>query len=270
MVHIRWLAAPAFALLMPLAAAAQPAAPGWRDRLPALALDGPVTPLDAPRAVGGRAWSGFSRLCTEDRILQPGGEATLTTAPRCIAITAAADGIAARLGMRVEGVSPGATIRLRRDAEGAVQGVDVEPDAGLPPVTPQRRAALLDAFARMLTALTVTPRQLGAGDRFTPPAAPEPALDGGQAEHHLACTIGGRATYRGRDVLVADCAGVFDGELLPGSAARMEILMRVAVEESTGLLALQTGVTRTAMRSRQGEGWREDGVAVTLRKASFE
>lgn len=271
MTRIRSLAVAAFLLLLsPIAAPAQPAMPDWRDRLPGLPLDTPVAPLEAPRAIGGRAWAGFTRLCTEDSILRPDGGETSASDPRCLTITAAEDGMAVLLSLRMEGVSPAAAVRLRRDAVGVVRGLAVEPDPGLT-ATPERRQTLLDAYVQMLTTLTVTPRRLARGDRFVPPLPRDLMLDAARPpEHDLACTTGGSATYRGRSVLIADCAGSFEGELLPGSAARLEILMRVALEESSGLIALQSGITRTIMRSRRGGRWQEDGTMVTLRRVRFE
>lgn len=270
MIRVRSLAMTAIALVMPLALAAQPAMPDWRSRLPGLPLDAPIAPLEAPRAIGGRAWAGFTRLCTEDSILRPDGGETPATDARCLSIAAAEEGSAALLSLRMEGLSPGATVRLRRDAEGAVCGLAVEPDPGLT-ATPERQRTLLDAYVQVLTTLTVTPRRLAQGDRFVPPLPRDLVLDAARPpEHDLACTIGGRAAYRGRSVLVADCAGSFEGELLPGSAARMEILMRVALEESSGLIALQSGITRMVMRSRRNGRWQEDGTMVTLRRVRFE
>lgn len=273
MIRILLLAVAAVApLLLPLAVAAQPEAvlPGWRDRLPALPLDGPVAPLDAPRAIGGRAWTGFTRLCTEDAILRADGGETPAADPRCLSIAAVAEGPAAALSLRMEGVSPGATIRLRRDAEGAARGLAVEPDPGLT-ATPERQQRLLDAYQQMLTTLTVTPRSLAQGDRFTPPLPRDLAPDAARMpEQDLTCTVGGRGAYRGRSVLVADCAGSFEGELLPGSRARMEILMRVALEESSGLIALQSSITRAVMLSRRNGRRQEEGTMVTLRRVRFE
>lgn len=270
MIRVRALAMMALALVMPLAAPAQPAMPDWRDRLPGLPLDGPIAPLEAPWAIGGRAWAGFTRLCTEDSILRPDGGETPAADRRCLSIAATEEGNAALLVLRMEGLSPGATLRLRRDAEGAVRGLAVEPDPGLT-ATPERQRMLLDAYVQVLTTLTVTPRRLAQGDRFVPPPPRDLVPDAARPpEYDLACTTGGRAAYRGRSVLVADCAGSFEGELLPGSGARMEILMRVALEEASGLIALQSGITRTVMLSRRNGRWQEDGTMVTLRRVRFE
>ena len=236
------------------------AIPNWQGRAPALPLDGAVTPLAAPVAVGGDAWGPFTRLCMTNDVARPEGGTTPLSDPRCLGLSGTPrpeGGILLRLTF--EGMSPPPVFTLVRDAEGGVSDVQLVPDPRLPPVPPAQRARLLRQLGAVFEVLNLGRRTLGQGDGFGL-LLPDDMLEGLRPPPGgLPCTVEGEARMEGRPVLVARCEAVVDGAVEPNWGARLEMAGRLAVDVATGLVTAQGFATRMAMRRRQRGVWKSGG-----------
>ncbi|WP_198378324.1 hypothetical protein [Neoroseomonas rubea] len=210
-------------------------------RSPSLALDGPVTPLVAPIAVGGAGWGPFRRLCVTKTMLRPDdGQEVATSPPSCFNVEEAReDGGTWQLALRTDPLPGGMRVAFTttRDAAGTVGETDIAVPEGVAAPPPPVMARLRGIFRAAIEANAMPPATIAPGAEFLMPlpvGAVDPDLrverDG------LVCTAEGEATADGRRVLVAICGASGGGEISPGRAMRILIAGRFAIDVATGMV----------------------------------
>jgi hypothetical protein len=191
-----------------------------------LPIEGPVLPIDSPIGIGRSLWGPFHRLCLQ---AQEGGRShTIRSGP--FTAEALPDG-----GLRLDTTlhvptatgALRATLRLRRDASGAV----VETGLDAPAEGDPAAAAALDSMRASLATAAggfLERQDLTTGDMFTL---------GSTGGMPLLCRVLGQARHLGRAVVVARCAGT-----QPVAEADWSALLsaegHVAVDVETGMVIL--------------------------------
>lgn len=235
-------------LLAALVLAATPAraedAAALLARAPALALDGPVSPITAPLAVGGAGWGPFTRLCVRRTMLAPDGGEVPVNQPSCLEVAEARDvGTAWHLTFTTGPLQNGlgVSFTLTRDAAGQIGPAEFRVPDGLPAPPPEMAGPLRVLFRAMIRAHALEAFRITPGEPFVmdlPLSEVEQRLrvEGGG----FRCTAEGTGTLAGRPVVQAECALRAEGELRPGQGLEMLAAGRFAIDLATGLV-LQHG-----------------------------
>lgn len=211
-------------------------------RAPALALDGPVTPLAAPVEVARAGWGPFRRLCVAQVMLRPDdGAEVATSPPSCFIVEAAqeAEDGTWRLSLRTEmrGRGPDIGVTVSRDRAGRFGPVEIAVPEGVARPPPAQFAALHAVFQAALQAhglerLTIAPQA-----RFLMPI-PIGAVDPGMQVQGggFACDPEGEARLEGRRVVLAACSARAAGAVAPGRDIAIGIAGRFAIDVETGMV----------------------------------
>lgn len=231
-------------LLAALVLAATPAraedAAALLARAPLLALDGPLSPISAPLAVGGAGWGPFTRLCVRRVMLTPDGREVPVNQPSCLDVTEARQvGTAWHLTFTTDPLQNGlgVTFTLTRDAAGQVGPAEFRVPDGLDSPPPEMAGQLRALFRAMIRAHALEPFRIIPGQPFMidlPPAEVEQGLraEGGG----FRCMAEGTGALGGRPVVRAECALHAAGELSPGRSLGMVAAGRFAIDLATGLV----------------------------------
>lgn len=209
-------------------------------RAPPLALDGPLSPITVPLAVGGAGWGPFTRLCVRRMMLAPDGREVPVNQPSCLEVTEARQQGAAwhltfTTGPLQNGL--GVSFTLTRDAAGQIGPAEFRVPDGLPRPPPEMAGPLRVLFRAMVRAHALEPFRIIPGEPFVmdlPLSEVEQRLrvDGGG----FRCTAEGTGAVGGRPVVQAQCALRAEGELRPGQGLAMEAAGRFAIDIATGLV----------------------------------
>jgi hypothetical protein len=197
-------------------------------RAPAVAADGPVTPLAAPVEIATIGWGPFRRLCVAQVMLRPDDGAEVETAPpSCFSVERA----------ELRGRGPDIGMTVQREATGRFGPVTVTPPAGVPEAPPDQMARLATIMRAALQAHGMQRATILPATRFTIPLPlgavdPDLRVEGGG----FACDPEGEARLRGRRVVLASCAARAGGEISPGRAMTIAIAGRFAIDVETGMV----------------------------------
>lgn len=210
-------------------------------RAPAIALDGPATPLTAPIEVATVGWGPFRRLCVAQVMLRPTDGTEVPTAPSsCFTVEEAQqDGDRWRLSLRAEmsGRGPDIPITVTRDATGRFGPVSITVPDGVPPIPPAQSARLHALMQTALQAHGLERITIQPTGRFVIPL-PLGAMDGDMRveDGGFACTPEGEGTVRGRRIILAACATRAAGDISPGRTMRITVAGRFAIDVGTGMV----------------------------------
>lgn len=202
------------ALLLGLMAAM----PAWAEdaaalfaRAPQVVLDGPVTPLTAPLVVGRVGWGPFNRLCVDQGILREDGTEVGVGAPSCFTVISAENREGTwRLSLLAEARGTGSPIAFAttRDAQGRIGPVTVTQPGGVAPIPPVQMREIEAVFRTALRSNGIERTTIPADGRFRMPLPLGEVLhDVTLDDSSLDCRAAGTGTLRGRQVVLAQCAG---------------------------------------------------------------
>lgn len=211
---------------------------------PRVALDGALTPLAGPVAIGGAGWGPFRRICTTRAMLRADGSEAAAGSPECLLVTAVREARGTwhvTLQTEPRGTAAPFAYAATRDAAGRIGTVTAMPPGGMAPLSAAQRREAEERFRRMLRAIGVERMTIAPGGRF---ALPMPPDDTG-AEGALDCRPLGEGLVGGRRVVVASCDR--QGEPLGG---------QVAIDVATGLALRQAH----AFTARAGRGVTRQGL----------
>ena len=235
----RWW--PLLATLVLAAAPARAEAPtDLMARAPALTLDGPLTALTAPLAVGGAGWGPFTRLCVRRMMVAPDGREFPANDPSCLQVTEAREAagvwhLTLSTGPLQNGV--GVTFTLTRDASGQVGPADFTVPEGLPAPPPNMVAELRAVFRAMIRAHALEAFRVAPGEGFVMDLPLGEVEEGMRVEGGgFVCLSEGTSTIAGRPVLQAACTLRAIGPLRPGRVREIAAAGRFALDVATGLV----------------------------------
>ena len=252
---------PAALLATPLALAAPARAEdvaALLARAPAIALDGPVSPLTAPAEVATAGWGPFRRLCVAEVMLRhPDGAEFAATPPYCFTVEdARPDAGLWHVTLRTAPSWRGGdiTLTIARDAMGRFGEIAIAMPEDEPPV-PVTQFAVLHALmlarlrAQGLERTTIEPRA-----PFVVPlpfGAVEPGMrvDG----DGFACDAEGEARLRGRRVILAACEARAEGPAARDQSLRLTLAGRFAIDVETGMV-LQHGYASSLVMQADPRG----------------
>lgn len=209
-------------------------------RAPAITLDGALSPLTAPVAVGGAGWGPFTRLCVRRMLVAPDGREFPASDPTCLQVTEAREEsgvwhLTLSTGPLQNGI--GVTFTLTRDAAGQVGPADFTVPEGLPAPPPEMVGRLRAVFRAMVRAHAVEPLRVAPGEGFVMDLPLGDVMEGLQVEGGgFACQPEGTGTIAGRSVVQAACTLRATGELRPGRPMEIAAAGRFALDVATGLV----------------------------------
>lgn len=205
---------------------------------PRVALDGALTPLAGPVAIGGAGWGPFGRICTTRGMLRADGSEAAAGSRDCLLVTAVREDRGTwhvTLQTEPRGTAAPFAYAATRDADGRIGTVTAMPPGGMAPLSPAQRREAEERFRRTLRAIGVEWMTIAPAGRLAMPMPPD---DTG-AEGAIDCRLLGEGLIGGRRVVVASCAG--QGQTTGG---------QVAIDVATGLALRQAH----AFEAREGRG----------------
>lgn len=237
-------------------------------RAPAVTLDGALTPLTAPVAVGRAGWGPFTRLCVRRMLLAPDGREFPANDPSCLQVTEAREQgdvwhLTFSTGPLQNGI--GVTFTLTRDAAGQVGPADFTVPEGLPAPPSEMVGRLRAVLRAMIRAHAVEAFRVMPGEEFVMDLPLGEIDEGLRVEGGgFACTPEGQGAIGGRAVVLAACTLRAEGELRPGRPLELAAAGRFALDVATGL------VLRHGYASLTTAATRAPGPAMSLRGHSAQ